>query len=359
MKPLLVRDLALEHWISMDRYALALAERLPGAVVADGWQLLGSRYLTRYYHYLKALRGQTGDLVHVLDHSYAHCLREFQGLPSVVTVHDLYPLRVLAESKRTLRGVVRDTMLRWVLQWLDTADRLIVSTQFTSREAQHFLKFDPDRIRVIPYGVDAHFFRHPGEDAIAWRRRRWLDQRGAPEAAHVLLHVGSCQQRKNVEAAITALGILRDGGLDAILVQLGGTFGPSHLQAMEAAGVTRQVFQESSVSEAELVTGYYAADVLVMPSSFEGFGLPVVEAQAAGLPVVTSGAGGLREAAGEVGIVTGTTGPGPLAEAIGDLLLDRARRADLAARGRTRAATLTWDRTAEQTAAVYAEIVRR
>src|SRR5205085_12491717 len=119
------------------------------------------------------------------------------------------------------------------------------------------------------------------------RRQAWLDRRGAPAAQHVILHVGSCQARKNVEAAISALGVLREGGLDAILVQLGGTFGPSHLQAMDAAGVTSQVFQESSASESDLVTAYYAADVLVAPSSFEGFGLPVVEAQAAGLPVVT------------------------------------------------------------------------
>ncbi len=359
MKALLVRDLALERWISMDRYAEALAERLPGAVVADGWQLQGSRYLTRYYHYLKELRGQTGDVVHILDHSYAHCLREFQGIPSVVTVHDLYPLRVLAESKRTFRGVVRDTMLRWVLQWLDTADRLIVSTQFTSREAQHFLKFDADRIRVIPYGVDAHFFQRPPDEAIQFRRRQWLDRRGASDAPHVILHVGSCQPRKNVEAAIAMLGILREGGLDAILVQLGGTFGPPHLKAIADCGVTGHVLQESSVSEADLVSAYYAADVLVMPSSFEGFGLPVVEAQAAGLAVVTSGAGGLREAAGDAGIVTGTVSAGPMAEAVGDLLLDPARRADLAARGRARAATMTWDRTAEMTAAVYKEIVRR
>lgn len=355
MKPLLVRDLKLEHWVAMDRYAESLAPRIPGAVMATGFELRGPRYLTRYYSYPRALEGQGGDVVHVLDHSYSHCLRAFGGIPSVVTVHDLYPLRVLAESKRTLKGAVRDTLLRWVLHWLDSAQRLIVSTQFTAREAQHFLRVPADRIRVIPYGVDPHFFQRPNNDVIAERRRRWLEGR---TASHVILHVGSCQPRKNLDAAITALGILREGGLDAILVQLGGTFTPAHLACMQRAGVQGHVIQEASVSEADLVAAYHAADVLAMPSSFEGYGLPVVEAQAAGLPVVTSGAGGLREATGDAGIVTGSIDAGPLAEAIGDLLLSPERRAAFAAQGRARAGTLTWERAAEATVAVYAELVQ-
>lgn len=356
MRPVLVRDLALEHWASMDRYAEMIAHRVPGVLVADGWQLSGPRFLTRYWTYPRVLRRQTrqpGDVVHILDHSYAHCLRAFPGVPSVITCHDLYPLRVLAESRRTLRGVVRDSLLRWVLHWIERTDRLIVSTAFTAREAERFLNVKPERIRVIPYGVGAHFFVKPADAAIAERRRAWV---GPRSASWVLLHVGSCDARKNVEVAITALGILRQGGLDAMLVQVGGSFRASHHDAIAKAGVQDHVVQESSVSEADLVSAYHAADLLVMPSTFEGYGLPVVEAQAAGLPVVTSGAGGLREATGDAGIVTGTVDASPTAEAIGDLLLEPERRAELAARGRARAAGLTWDRTAERTLAVYAEL---
>jgi glycosyltransferase involved in cell wall biosynthesis len=356
VKPILVRDLALERWASMDRYADALGARMPDAVVPAEWRMHGPRFATRYWRYPRALRRYRGDLVHVLDHSYAHCLRAFPGLPSVVTVHDLHPLRVLAEGTRGVRGRARDQLLHWVLQWVERADRLIVSTKYTARELERFLEVPPDRIRVIPYGVDAHFFQRPREDAVAARRAGWRTALARAEAPqHVILHVGSCHQRKNVEAAITALGLLRARGLDAVLVQLGGTFGPSHREAIRAAQVSDYLIQESAVSELALVAAYCAADVLVMPSTFEGYGLPVVEAMAAGLPVVASGAGGLREVVGDAGVVTGTVDAAPLAEALAELLSHPAQREELVARGRARATALTWDKAVEQTLAVYAE----
>ena len=355
MKALLVRDLALERWASMDRYALSLAPRIEGAVVANGWDMNGPRYLTRYWRYPNVLKGQPGDVVHVLDHSYAHCLRAFPGRPSVVTVHDLYPLRVLAEARRTVKGAVRDTLLRWVLGWIERADRIIVGTQFTSREVQRFLAVKEDRIRIVPFGVDASFFQRPPEDAIALLRHEWNQRGGAGEPA-ILLHVGSCTARKNVEAAIAALGVLRAAGRHVMLVQLGGTFRPSHLEAIRRAGVEPWVIQEGHVEERRLITAYHAADLLVLPSTFEGYGLPVIEAQASGLPVVTSGAGGLREATGDAGIVTGAVGPEPLAHAIATLLDDPALRAELAERGKQRVAGLTWENTARLTSDVYREL---
>ena len=357
MKPLLVRDLALERWASMDRYAAALAARIPRAEVPGEWRMTGERFTTRYWRYPRALRRYHADLVHVLDHSYAHCLRAFPGTPAVVTVHDLLPLRVLAEGDRGLRGRVRDALLRWVLRWVEQADRVIVSTQFTAREVEHYLRLPPDRIRVIPYGVEGHFFMRPLEELCAARRQGWLD--AAPHGARpaILLHVGSCHPRKNLEAAITALGILRERGVDALLVQVGGEWAESHRAAMRAARVEDRVIQEAGATEDKLVAAYCAADVLVMPSSFEGFGLPVVEAMAAGLPVVSSGAGGLREVIADAGIVTGAVSAEPLADEVARLLADPALRQDLSARGRNRAAELTWDKAAQATLAVHRELV--
>ncbi len=356
MRPILVRDLALEHWPSMDRYADALTAHLPEAVVPDPWSMAGPRYLRRYWTYPRALRGWRGDLVHVLDHSYAHCLRAFPGMPSVVTVHDLYPLHLLARGEHALRARVRDALLRRVLASLRQADRYIVSTGWAAGEMARYLGTAPDRIHVVPYGIAAAFRAAPDPATTSRRRAGWATHLGR-EPRIVLLHVGNCEPRKNVEAVIGALARLRAGGVDAALVQIGGTLREPHHLAIARTGTEGHVLQEPRVSEADLVAAYHAADVLVLPSTFEGFGLPAVEAMAAGLPVVTSGAGGLRDAVADAAIVTDATDPAAFADAVAALLADDARRAGLVARGRAHVAGLTWERVATATRTVYERLL--
>jgi alpha-1,3-rhamnosyl/mannosyltransferase len=356
---LLVPDLRLESWLSMDRYAAELARRLPEITVPEEWRTLGGpRYYTRFVRYPRALRRYQAELVHVADHSYAHCLRSFPGSRSVVTVHDLYPVVVLAARQRTVRAAVRDRLLRWVLDWARRATRWIAGSGFAAAECRRLLGVPDERITVIPYGVADAFFERPNQVAIAGRRQAWLSAARSRGDRQVILHVGNCAPRKNVEAAIAALGVLRRRGVDACLVQIGGHFRGGHRGAMAAAGVQDVVVQERLVDEAALVAAYYAADALVMPSTYEGFGLPVLEALAAGLPVVTSGAGGLREAGGDAVLVADGANPPALADALERALLDGGLRATLRERGIAHARAHTWERTAESTRALYDEVLR-
>jgi glycosyltransferase involved in cell wall biosynthesis len=356
---LLVPDLTLEHWPSMDRYAAALARRLEVEVPGEAAALGGSRYLARYVRYPRALRRYRPALVHVADHSYAHCLRAFPGVPSIVTIHDLYPLSVLGRGERGPRALLRDALLTRVMAWVRRATSWIAGSEFTASEAAFLLGLSRERMTVIGYGVDETFFQRPSDDIVAERRRGWLGgvsgASGASGARRVVLHVGTSEPRKNVEAAILALGWLRQRGVDAVLVQIGGRFTHPHHAAIEAAGVEGSVRQETGVDESALVAAYYAADALVLPSTYEGFGLPALEAQAAGLPVVHSGAGGLAEAAGDAALTVTGAQPVALADALARALTDQSLREDLIARGRSRARRHTWDGVAAKVRAVYDE----
>ncbi len=366
---LLVPDLALEHWPSMDRYARELAGRIAGITVpAEAAALRGSRYLARYVRYPRQLRRYRPALVHVADHSYAHCLASFPGVPSVVTIHDLEPLRSLAAAATTPRALVRNMLLRQVVRWIGRADRWIAVSRFTATEALALLALPVDRVTIVHSGVEPAFFRLPKAGAAEGLRCAWAERVGAsalgPQAGPVsgpeprfVLHVGSCVPRKNVATAITALGRLRRDGLDAVLVQIGGEFGAPHEAAIRDAGVAGAVIQYPSVPEATLRLAYHAADVLAMPSTYEGYGLPALEAMAAGLPVVTSGAGGLAEAVGKAALIVRPCTPDALARALATVLRDATVARRLAERGRAHAATRTWERTAEAVSRVYGELL--
>jgi glycosyltransferase involved in cell wall biosynthesis len=355
---LLVPDLALERWPSMDRYALALASRMPEAALPEeAERLRGPRFLSRYVRYPRALRRYHPAVVHVTDHSYAHCLSAFRGVPSVVTIHDLYPVHQVALGARSFRAGVRNRLLRRVLWWTRRADRWIAVSEFTAAEARQLLNLPSDRIRVVPNGVDAAFGVRPADAAVAARRRQWLGTRvEGGDRARIILHVGSCAPRKNVELAAAAVSELRRRGANAWFVQIGGRFTAGQARAIAVSGLEPFVRQEPTVSEADLIAAYHAADALVLPSSYEGFGLPALEALAAGLPVVTSGAPALRETVGDAGLVVDSTQPAAVADALSRLLGDGALRDQLAARGRARAREISWERAAQGVRAVYAEL---
>jgi len=353
---LLVPDLALEHWPSMDRYARELATRVPAAAVpGEARTMRGPRYLARYVRYPRALRRYRPRIVHVADHSYAHCLSAFPRIPSVVTIHDLFPLHVVAAGGWSPRVAVRNRLLQRVLQWTRRADRWIADSAFTAGEAQRLLGLPAERVRVVPLGVAGAFFEAPAPAAVAARRRSWLGRNDA-QGARVVLHVGTCAPRKRVETALAAVALLRSRGLDALLVQIGGRFDRSQSRAIEALGLAPFVRQEPAASEPDLITAYAAAEVLLLPSSYEGFGLPALEALAAGLPTVVSGAPALRETVGAAGLVVDADEPEAFARALERVLGDAALRATMAEQGRSRARAMTWERTAAAVTEVYADL---
>ncbi len=397
---LLVPDLPLERWASMDRYAHRLHDwfessdfgfqvRLAahiGALTRDSVGRRGAtgerrsgrgkafvrwwtqpvdpsrlilpgpfhgpqQWAARYYFYPWRVKREAKrvDLVHVLDHSYAHMIETAGRRPVVVTVHDLMPVVVLRSPTGGggWREGVRNRFLRQALKALRQADAYIVGTEWLKHELATWLGSDKN-IFVVPFGVDRAFF---GESSVGGARERWRRDWRIPEDAFVVLHVGSTVDRKNVPLVIQTLARLRQQ-TDAYLLQVGGRFSAEQEQLIDRLDLRRAVRSVASADETALRRAYRAADVLLFPSLYEGFGFPVLEAFASGLPVVTSGAGGLKEVAGNAALVVEGRDPGAYVEAL-ERLDDADERDDLIQKGWTRARGFTWQKTAAQTAEVY------
>src|SRR2546428_3023721 len=389
---LLVPDLPLERWPAMDKHAHRLHDWLessdpgfevrlaayigdltrearngrrsgahpkwwarevdPARIVLPGPLVGPQRYAARYFFYpwrLK-LEARRAALVHILDHTYAHMLPSARRRPVVVTVHDLMPVIILRSPTDGWREGIRNRFLRQTLKALRLAQSYIVGTEWLKHELATWLG-DDRRISVVPFGVDRSFF----SEASGARARGRADWR-IPEEAFVVLHVGSTVERKNVPLVIQTVARLRNEA-DTYLLQVGGRFSNDQQQLIERLGLRRFVRTAPFADETTLRRAYRAADVLLFPSLYEGFGYPVIEAFASGLPVVTSGAGGLKEVGGDAIVVVEGREPGAYVQALEALSDDPARMELLIARGRVRAREFSWQKTAERTAEVYRKLL--
>jgi glycosyltransferase involved in cell wall biosynthesis len=268
---------------------------------------------------LRSVPGALRRLRPALAH-FQHALPLAMPCPAVVTVHDLSFERDLAliglRHRLTFRFVVPRAVRR--------AARVIAVSERTRRDVIELYDIDPERITVVAHGVDPEF--SPGRG-----------QRNG-----YLLFVGAVQQRKNPLAAADAAA-----EMELPLVVVGPGRDPKLVRELGRRGVEIRGY----VPKSELVDLYRGAACLVLPSSYEGFGLPVIEAMACGTPVVAAPDPALVETAGEAAVFAV---PGKLADGIRRALAERAR---LSAAGLERARLYSWDEAARRTLAVYREVL--
>ncbi len=369
---LLVPDLPQERWPSMDRYASRLERHLRAEAPDLDYALASPiadltiehsnprskkqsaaarseflRYIDRYLLYPRRVRRRPADLIHVLDHSYAHIVRSRPDVPALVTVHDLLPVLTLARARRGVRETVRNALLKRVLAGLRAARAWIVATTWMRGEVAAWLGSE-DAIHVVPYGVDEAFFAPPAASREATR-----ESFGVPSTRFLVLHVGATAERKNIPGVLAAMHGLRRRGLDAGLLQVGGHFTRDQRADIHTLELDDVIVQRSPVSEETLRAVYRAADALLFPSHYEGFGLPLLEAMASGLPVVASAAPAPAEVTGDAGIVVEGRDPERYADALERIATDDAWANELRCRGEERSRQFTWAETARRTAAVY------
>lgn len=237
----------------------------------------------------------------------------------------------------------------WALQHIFTA--------YVAREADHIIAVSAatahdvakcygrtEKVRVIHHGVDHRRFRPPAseeEKEIAWHTlRQWRPQLKRP----YLLYVGQIQPRKNLLRLIEAWEKLPDVCL--VLAGAHGWLNKSIYDRAKSSSRSHQLLLTGRVPDELLPALYWQAEALVLPSLSEGFGMPLLEAMAAGCPSVTSNTSAMPEVAGGAAVLVD---PLSLEDIEQGIRQARARRDELARAGIDRAAEFSWDQTAQQT----------
>jgi glycosyltransferase involved in cell wall biosynthesis len=247
---------------------------------------------------------------------------------TVVVIHDVAPLR---EPRWYSAAYAR--YQRAILPALARRARLVITvSEFSRGEIVDTLGVPAERVRVVPNGVDERF--SPAVDPEPARAAYALERR------YVLL-VGTRIARKNLAALAAAARRLSERGVE--LVAAGS--GRGYMQAETGLEVRALGY----VPEELLPSLYRGAAALAMPSLYEGFGLPCIEAMAAGTPVVASDRGALPEVCGDAALLVDPADGSALADALLAAVEDDALAARLTRAGTERAATFTWGRTAELT----------
>ncbi len=265
----------------------------------------------------------------------------------VITVHDLnflyYPQYLTAEARRYYND-----QIRWAV---DRADAISADSHATKRDLVALLGVPEERVTVVHLGADPAFHSLPEANVAAVLERYGL-------APGYLLFVGTWEPRKNLPGLLEALSVLHRRGERRHLVIAGrpGWLYEEIFTRVQALNLEPWVHFIEQVPADDLVAFYNGALLLAMPSFYEGFGFPALEALQCGTPAVVADRASLPEVVGEAGLLIDPESP----EAIAEACLRVAQDADLRLRcreaGFRHAALFTWESTAQKTLAIYRRV---
>ncbi len=271
-------------------------------------------------------------------------------VPLVVTVHDL----LLRLQPRYLHSPVARLYFRAMNRLaLHRARILVAVSDFTAAEIARLYPAFAPKVRRVYNGVSPVFQASTLPSQVhALRETLGI-------AGRFILYVGTLKPHKKVPTLIRAFGMLGETRRQSLTLVLVTRPDPRYTEVprlIERLGLGAAVRLPPGLSDAELACLYQSAEALVMPSEYEGFGLPLLEAMAAGTAVVASDIPVFHELAGPAAVYFDPRRPEQLAAVLERLLRDDASRAALALEGRARAARFSWERTAREMLAIYAEV---
>lgn len=252
------------------------------------WSRSGS--LWRNFRLNSRLNKDAIDLFHGLSNELPLGIHN-SPIKSVITIHDL----IFMEHPELYKSFSRYIYNRKVRYGTRVANRVIAASEQTKEDIMRFLHVDESRIRVVYQGCHRQFYRKVREETMHFARQRFA------LPAQYLLYVGTIEERKNLLKIVQAL---HEGHIDFPLVVVGKktAYFNQVRQYIERNGISNIYFLDQ-VQASDLPAIYQGSAGFIYPSSYEGFGIPVLEALNSGIPVITSRGGCLEETAGKGGLL--------------------------------------------------------
>jgi len=289
-----------------------------------------------------------GELAHVFDHSWADMLPHVpNGTATVVTVHDLIPLRfpgnlTAAQLKR----------FRACVEHLKLADLIIAVSEYTRGEVCELLQIDAQRVHVVPNGV--------GATTLGTADPKWIEaQVRRADGALKIGSLGNTLERKNLSVFPAALQAYRDAtGEIPVLIRAGQLLPGALRESITESLGDDHLVELGFVSDRQLEDFFAAIDVMVVPSFYEGFGLPVIEAMARGVPVIAADTSSLPEVGGNAALYFDPHDPEMLAAKLIEVAKPE-KRNQLVEAGRMRAEIFTWRQSLEGCHRAYDTVLNR
>lgn len=312
------------------------------------------KYYERFWQHPRIVTRQPADIVHIIDHTSGHVARWLNkaGQSVVVTCHDLVQLIYPENTGETSLPQLSLAAWRYSVEGMQQADKIISVSSNTKQDIISQLQIESDCITVIPNAVESQFGLLSPDKVKDFRQEQGLE----PETI-CLINVGSAHPRKNLDTVLKVLNRLKKRGINAHLWKVGSDFSPKQQQLIQAYGLEEQITHLGKPDTCSLIQIYNAADILLAPSIYEGFGFTILEAMACGTPVITSNVSSLPEVAGDAAILLDPLDVEGMVEAINQLQIDTTYRQTLTDRGLARANLFSWKKTAEQVAEVYEKLI--
>lgn len=293
----------------------------------------------RLAHWLNA---DAVDIYHGLSNELPYGIHR-TGIKSVITIHDLIFLHNPGLYKRFDRYVYR----KKVQYGSRVATRIIAVSEQTRQDIIRLLHVDPDRIRVVYQGCHRQFYNRVSPEALRYTRQQFA------LPAEYLLYVGTIEERKNLLKIVEAMDL---GKIDFPLLVVGRK--TPYYQLVKSyidRHRIRNVFFLDHVQVTDLPAIYQGSSGFIYPSSYEGFGIPILEALNSGVPVITSRGGCLEETAGKGGLLIDPDNSDEMIRAIHTVLEESALRDRMIREGRAHAMKFREEQTIPALYNVYLE----